>query len=31
MFIPLLIVVLDPGALQHIFVPLINEWSRIVA
>ena len=31
MFIPLLIVVLDPGALQHIFIPLINEWSRIVA
>jgi Zn-dependent protease len=30
MFIPLAIVVLDPGALQHVFSPLINEWSRIV-
>jgi len=30
MFIPLIIVVLDPGALQHLFIPLINEWNRIV-
>jgi Zn-dependent protease len=31
MFIPLLIVVLDPGALQHIFIPVINQYSRIVS
>ena len=30
MFIPLLIVVLDPNALQHLFVPVINWYSRIV-
>jgi Zn-dependent protease len=31
MFIPLLIVVFDPSALQHLFVPVINEYGRIVA
>jgi Zn-dependent protease len=31
MFIPLAIVALDPGALQHLFVPVINEYGRIVS
>jgi Zn-dependent protease len=30
MFIPLLIVVLFPGALQHIFNPALNEWGRLL-
>jgi Zn-dependent protease len=31
MFIPLLIVVLDPNALQHLFSPVIDWYSRIVS
>jgi Zn-dependent protease len=30
MFIPLLIVVLFPSALQHIFDPALNEWGRLL-
>ena len=31
MFVPLIIVVLDPSALQHLFVPVIDRYSRIVS
>jgi Zn-dependent protease len=31
MFIPLLIVVLDPSALQHLFNPVLNWYGRLVS
>jgi len=30
MFIPLLIVLVFPGVLQHIFNPVLNEWFRLL-